>query len=104
MLPLYTVAASFVPSAEEAIPDQLFVAPMEVTSVQVAPLLLEVHMLPLYTVAASFVPSAEDVIPTQFFVAPTEVSSVQVAAAYMWSMLKSKTKQTNNIVFITILN
>ena len=46
---------------------------------QLAPLLLEVHMLPPLTAAASFVPSAEEVIPRQFLVAPTEASSVQVA-------------------------
>jgi hypothetical protein len=56
-------------------------------------------MLPPFTTAASFVPSAEEVIPYQFFVAFTEVSIVQLAVADTWSMLKSKTKQTNNIVY-----
>ena len=73
MLPYSTVAASFVPSAEEVIPTQFFVALTEVSTVQFAPLSLEVQMLPFFTVAASFVPSAEEVIACQFFVAPTEV-------------------------------
>ena len=60
---------------------------------------VSVHMLPPLTVAASFVPSAEEVIPYQFFVAFTEVSSIQLAAADTWPMVKSKTKQTNNIVY-----
>jgi hypothetical protein len=36
MLPFFSPAASFVPSAEEVIPFQIFVAPVEVTSVQLA--------------------------------------------------------------------
>ena len=78
MSPPFTVAASFVPSAEEVIPPQSFVPPVMVTSVQVAPLSLEVQMLPLYTAAASFVPSAEEVIHFHIFLAPIEVTSVQV--------------------------
>ena len=47
MLPPYaTIAAILVPSADIVIPDHFFVAPMEVSSVHVTPLLLEVHMLP----------------------------------------------------------
>ena len=74
MWPLYTVAASFVPSAEEVIPYQFF-SPTEVSSVHVAPLLLEVHILPLFITAASFVPSAEEVIPRNFCVCPNEFLS-----------------------------
>ena len=75
MLPFHGNAASFIPFAEEVIACQFFIAPVEVTSVQFAPLLLEVHMLPPDApdaIAASFVPSAEEVIPTQVFVAPTD--------------------------------
>ena len=61
MLPPFTIAASFVPFAEEVISHQFFVAPTDVSSVQFAPLLLDVHMLPPHTVAASFIPSAEEV-------------------------------------------
>jgi hypothetical protein len=100
MLPLSTVAASFVPSAEEVISSHFFVAP---TEVQFAPLLLEVHMLPPYTLAASFVPSAEEVIPRQFFFAPVFVTSVQFAAADPWSALSSKTKQTDKRVFMACM-
>ena len=46
MLPPHTAIASFVPSAEEVIALHFLFAPMEVYSVQVAPLLVEVHMLP----------------------------------------------------------
>ena len=79
MLPANTAAASFVPSADEVIPRQFFVAPTEISSVQVAPLSPEVQILPPFAIAASFVPSAEDVIFLQACVAPTEVSSVQLA-------------------------
>ena len=89
MLPPCAVAASFVPFAEEVIPYQFFAAPVVVTSVQFAPLLLEVQMVPCgcvlspYTTAASFVPSVEEVISSHCFVALTEVSSVQVIPALL---------------------
>jgi hypothetical protein len=51
---------------------------MDVSSVHVTPLLLEIHILPSITAAANFVPSADIVIPFQFFFVPTELSSVQV--------------------------
>ena len=80
MLPPDTVAASLVPSADEVKNRQPFVAPVEVTSVQVAPLLLDVHMLPTHTPAAKWVPSADEVIPRQLFVPSPTTRSVQGAA------------------------
>ena len=69
MLPPVGVAASFVPSAEEVILVQAFVAPTEVSSVQFAPLSLEIQMLPPLTVAARVVLSAEEASPVQTFAA-----------------------------------
>ncbi len=67
MKPPYTVAASVVPSAEEAIPLQSCVSAL---SDQVLPLSLEVKINPLLTVAANLVPSAEEAIDIQFLVGP----------------------------------
>ena len=66
MLPLFTTVASFVPSSEEVIVRHSFVPVMELSSVHVAPLSLEVHILPSWTVAANFVPSDEEVIDFQY--------------------------------------
>ena len=79
MLPVFTTAASVVPSALDAMPPHFLAAPTLVTSVHVAPELVDVQMPPGYTVAASFVPSALDAIPFQALAAPTLVSSVHVA-------------------------
>ena len=79
MLPPYAPAASLVPSAEEVIPYHCFADPTLVSSVQVAPLLLEVQMLPKNAHAASFVPSADEVIPYQLLPPPPTTRSVQVA-------------------------
>ena len=79
MLPSHTFAASFVPSAEEAIPTQYSAAPVMLTSVQFAPLLLEIHMLPKSIPAASFVPSAEEASPPHSPAVVIEVTSAQFA-------------------------
>ena len=50
------------PSLEDVMPLQYFALPVEVTSVHVAPELVDVQMLPLLITAASLVPSLEDVI------------------------------------------
>ena len=68
MFPPSTTAASLVPSLEEVMSYQLFVAPADVSSVQVAPESVEVHMFPPSTTAASLVPSLEEVMPSQAFV------------------------------------
>ena len=68
-----------VPSLEEVMPRQFFVAPTDVSSVHVAPQSVEVQMFSPEATAASLVPSLEEVMPRQVFVAPTDVSSVQVA-------------------------
>ena len=79
MLPKLTVAASLVPSHEEVMASQPFGAPTDVSSVQVAPESVEVHMFPNLTVAASLVPSLEEVMPYKPFGASVDVISVQVA-------------------------
>ena len=59
---------------------QPFVEPTEVSTVQVAPLSVEVYMFPPFTTAANFVPSAEEAIPCHSFPPPgLVVFSVQVA-------------------------
>jgi hypothetical protein len=80
MLPLNTVAANFVPSADIVIEFQLLIDPTELSSDQSVPLLLEIHMFPLSAAAASFVPSADIVIALHFFTSATEISSIHIAA------------------------
>ena len=74
MLPSSIPAASFVPSAEEVSPPHSPAVVIEVTSVQVLPLSLEVHMFScdrkVLVFATNFVPSAEEVIRFHFFDAP----------------------------------
>ena len=81
MLPPPTTAARFTPSLDMAMPYQLLAAQgLEVFSVQVAPLSLELHILPPLTVAACLTPSLDMAMPNQYLVAPgLEVFSVQVA-------------------------
>merc|ERR1719183_1323032 len=71
-------AASLVPSLEEVMSTHWFVAPTDVSSVQVAPESVEVQMFSPLATAASLVPSLEEVMPYQSFVA-VDVISVQVA-------------------------
>ena len=54
--------------------------PTEVSSVHVAPELVDVQMFPSSTTAASLVPSLEDVMYLHNFVLPVDVTSVQVEA------------------------
>ncbi len=91
MFPLYTTAASLVPSLEEVMPYQLRALSLEV---QLAPESVDVQIFPPSSTAASLVPSLEDVMPIQSFVLPTEVSSVQVAAAMTLSVRASRTLNT----------
>jgi hypothetical protein len=77
MLPLYTLAASLVPSADMVIDVQYFISPTDISSVQVTPLFSEVHMFSVSAAAASFVPFADIVIPRQPFGDPTELASDQ---------------------------
>ena len=58
---------------------QAFVLPIEVSSVQEAPELLDVQMFPGLTTAASLVPSLDDTMLIQSFTLPIEVSSVHEA-------------------------
>ena len=69
---LSQTAASFVPSALEAMSRQSCAAPA-VTSDHVAPASPESHMFPLPTTAASVPPSALDVMDIQFCAVPTVV-------------------------------
>jgi hypothetical protein len=57
MFPLYTTAASLVPSLEEAMPVQ---SPALALEVQLSPESADVQMFPLLTTAASLVPSLEE--------------------------------------------
>ena len=82
MFPLFTTAASLVPSLDEVMEYQFLVLPTEVSSVHVAPESVEVQMFPLialFTTAASLAPSLDEVMDPQLLVLPTEVSSVHVA-------------------------
>ena len=54
--------ASWVPSTDMVMEAQTLVLPMLVSSVQVAPVSVDIQMLPLCTVTANLVPSAELVI------------------------------------------
>ena len=69
---LSQTAASFVPSALEAMSRQSRAAPA-VTSDHVAPASPESHMFPLPTTAASVPPSALDVMDIPFCPVPTVV-------------------------------
>ena len=62
MYPLLTVAASFVPSEDDAIPVH---ARLESRANQVVPEFELIQICPPLTVAASFVPSADDAILLQ---------------------------------------
>ena len=68
------------PSLDMAIPSHCLVAPgLEVFSVQVAPLSLDLHMLPPETTAACLTPSLDMAMPYHCLVVPgLEVFSVQV--------------------------
>ena len=84
MFPLFTTAASLVPSLDEVMEYQFLVLPTEVSSVHVAPESVEVQMFPLialFTTAASLAPSLDEVMEYQPLVLPGEaVSSVHVRA------------------------
>ena len=84
MFPLFTTAASLVPSLDEVMEYQFLVLPTEVSSVHVAPESVEVQMFPLialFTTAASLAPSLDEVMDPQLLVLPTEVSSVSPRGA-----------------------
>ena len=67
------------PSLDEVIVYHAFVAPVDVTSLQVTPASDDVQMFPDSATAASLVPSLELAMPRHFFADPTVVSSVHVA-------------------------
>ena len=72
IFPLYTVAASLLPSAEDA--TRVHASELPTTcSVHVAPLSVEVHIFSQFETATSLVPSAEEAIPYQFCTVATEV-------------------------------
>jgi len=79
MFPPLAVAASLVPSLDDVMPIQVFVPPVDVTSVHVAPESTDVQMCSRTARAASLVPSLEDVMPYHLFVLPMDVTSVHVA-------------------------
>ncbi len=64
MFPLYTTAASLVPSLEEVIPYQLRALSLEV---QLAPESVDVQIFPPLITAASLVPSLEEEMLCQAF-------------------------------------
>ena len=65
MMPLYAVAARLVPLGDVKMLRHAFETPIDVTSVQVVPVSLDVQMFPPSTAAASLTPSDEDVIEVQ---------------------------------------
>ena len=72
-----------VPSLDEVMEYQAFALPVEVFSVHVAPVFVEVQMLPADTTAASLVPSLDEVMDHQSFALPVEVFSVHVAPEFV---------------------
>jgi hypothetical protein len=87
IFPVYTTAASFVPSDDMVMSSQRFWALREVSSVQVTPELIEIQIFPevrlavddFLETAASFVPSDDMVMAIQNFPLPTEVISRHVS-------------------------